>query len=291
MSRRHHFNLFATFFLSLVLVGFLASPSFSPAICLFPRSSINSERRLLCDVAQMEMDAEMPFRFRIMICPIRRPLDEKEEERSTLSHWAILGPRTYYQTAPPADLIRATRPIPEDSYIKIGRPFYFDADNPERGATWPTMIHEARICEVLMKHPHRNVAEYYGYVEKDGLMAGLCFKRYGQTLRDAVEQGTLKAGDMDFVLDEIGKGIQHIHSLGLVHNDINLANILLDADNATPIIIDFDSCYKTGASMDYNGGTFPWSNDARTAEFENDDFGLDKVKEWMKETLVEKTCP
>ncbi|SJL16852.1 uncharacterized protein ARMOST_20382 [Armillaria ostoyae] len=247
----------------------------------------DSECRLLNNVAQMEMDAEMPFRFRIMIwsdgddffhlkSPIRRPLDEKEE-RSALSYQAILVPRTYYQTAPPADLIRAPHPIPEDAYIKIGRPFYFDADDPESGAIWPTMVHEARICEVLMKHPHRNVAEYYGYVEKDGLMAGLCFKRYGQTLRDAVEKGTLNTGDIEFVLEEIEKGIQHIHALGLVHNDINPANILLDADNATPIIIDFDSCYKKGASMDYNGGTFPWSNDARIAEFENDDFGLDKT--------------
>ncbi|PBK64275.1 hypothetical protein ARMSODRAFT_1054458 [Armillaria solidipes] len=128
-------------------------------------------------------------------------------------------------------------------------------------------------------------------MEKDGLMAGLCFKRYGQTLRDAVEKGTLKAGDIECILEQIEKGIQHIHGLGLVHNDINPANILLDADNATPIIIDFNSCYKKGTSMDYNDGTFPWSNDARIAEFENDDFVLDKVREWMKETLVEKTCP
>ncbi len=96
---------------------------------------INSERRLLYDVAQMEMDAEMPFCFRLMIwsdgddffhlkSPIRRPLDEKDEERSALSHQAILVPRTYYQTAAPSDLFRAPHPIPEDAYIKVGRPFY-----------------------------------------------------------------------------------------------------------------------------------------------------------------------
>ncbi|PBK87172.1 hypothetical protein ARMGADRAFT_1123086 [Armillaria gallica] len=161
------------------------------------------------------------------------------------------------------------------------------------------MIHKARICEVLMKHPHRNVAEYYGYMEKDGLMAELCFKRYGQTLGDAVEKGLLKrcliysksrkAKRSQVVRHktQIGKSIWRIHGLGLVHNDINPSNILLDADNATPII-DFDPCGKKGASIDFNGGTFPWNNNARIAEFENDDFGLDKVREWMKDTLVEE---
>ncbi|KAK0430130.1 hypothetical protein EV421DRAFT_1860165 [Armillaria borealis] len=168
------------------------------------------------------------------------------------------------------------------------------------------MIHEARICEVLMKHPHRKVTEYYGYVGKDGLMAGLCFKWYRQTLMDAVEKGTLKVGDIEFVLEQIKNGMQHIHGLGLVHvgihsvfcfigfhrtlqNDIKPSNILLAEDNVTPVIINFDSRCKKGASLDYNGGTFPWSNDVRIAEFQNDDFGLNKVREWMKETLVEET--
>ncbi len=158
-----------------------------------------SERRLLCDAEQMEMDAEIPFRFRLMVwsdgddffhlkSPIRRPRDEMEEDRSALVHQAVLVPRTHYQTAPPSDLIRAPHPIPDDVYIKVGPPPFFDAENPESGAIWPTMIHEARICEVLMKSPHRNVAEYCGYVEKDGSMAGLCFKMYGQSLSDAVER-------------------------------------------------------------------------------------------------------
>ncbi len=73
-----------------------------------------------------------------------------------------------------------------------------------------------------------------------------------------------------------------------MQNDISPSNILLDADNATPIIIDFDSCFEKGALINFNGGTFPWSNNARIAEFENDDFGLDKVREWMKKTLVEE---
>ncbi|SJL16867.1 uncharacterized protein ARMOST_20397 [Armillaria ostoyae] len=259
-----------------------------------------SERRLLFDAEQMDMDAEMPFRFRLMIwsdgddffhlkSPIRRPHDKKEEERSALVHQAILVPRTHCQTAPPSDLIRALHPIPDDEHIKVGLPLFFDAENPESGPIWPTMIHEARICEILMKNPHRNVAEYHGYMEKDGLMARLCFKRYGQTLTDAVEKGTLKAGDIELTLEQIEQGIRHIHRLGLVHNDINPSNILLAEDNVTPVIIDFDSCCKKGASLDYNGGTFPWSNDAPIAEFQNDDFGLDKVREWMKETLVEET--
>ncbi len=68
-----------------------------------------------------------------------------------------------------------------------------------------------------MKYSHQNVAQYYGYVEKDGLMDGLCFKRYGQTLSEAVRTGLIRREDVEPSLDQVKKGIEHIHGLGLVH--------------------------------------------------------------------------
>ncbi len=79
------------------------------------------------------------------------------------------------------------------------------------------MVQEARVCEMLMKYPRENVARYYGYVEKDGLMVGMCFKRYGQTLSDAIRTGLIRREGIEPSLDQIKKGIEHIHGLGLVH--------------------------------------------------------------------------
>lgn len=50
-------------------------------------------------------------------------------------------------------------------------------------------------------------------------------------------------------LDGIKQGIRHLHSLGLIHNDINPANAMRD-DTQTPKLIDFDSCKLVGQSME-----------------------------------------
>jgi tRNA A-37 threonylcarbamoyl transferase component Bud32 len=43
-------------------------------------------------------------------------------------------------------------------------------------------------------------------------------------------------------MDSIKLGVEHLHSLGYAHNDLNLSNIIVGEDN-TPIIIDLGS-YK-----------------------------------------------
>ncbi|PBK94379.1 hypothetical protein ARMGADRAFT_991497 [Armillaria gallica] len=216
----------------------------------------------------MDMEAADPFHLREILWSdgedffhLQLPCDKDDEARSARRD-AKLVPCSLYQTIPPPELLCAPEP-----------------------AIWQYMIQEARVCETLMKYPHQNVARYYGYVEKDGLMVGLCFKRYGQTLSEAVRTGLIRREDVEPSLDQIKRGIEHTHGLGLVHNDINPRNILFDVDGKL-IIIDFDSCRKQSESMlDGKSGTFPFSNDPETAEFQNDSYGLEKVREWMKENI------
>ncbi|KAK0488298.1 kinase-like domain-containing protein, partial [Armillaria luteobubalina] len=194
---------------------------------------------------------------------------------------AILVPRSLHQISPSPALTRAPQPLPDDCYAKVSRMLHFCPEDLEKSTVWPLMIKEAGVCEILMNHPHRNVARYYGYVEKDGLMTGLCFERYGQTLNDAVKRGVIPRSDIESSLDQIKEGIEHLHDLGLVHNDINPSNIMLDVDG-TLVIIDFDSCRKPGESMlEGKYGTFPFSNEEMTSTFENDFYGVEKIREWM----------
>ncbi|KAL4934757.1 hypothetical protein BDV06DRAFT_208325 [Aspergillus oleicola] len=119
---------------------------------------------------------------------------------------------------------------------------------------------EVETCEILRKNPHPNIATYYGYNENHGRVSGLCFKRYTSTLLETVNPQRL--GKVAFLssarelvrenmisgLEGILAAIKHLHALGLVHNDINPANITID-EGGTLILIDFDSCRYIGESL------------------------------------------
>lgn len=58
--------------------------------------------------------------------------------------------------------------------------------------------------------------------------------------------------DREGFLSGVESGIRHLHALGLVHNDIKPANIMLD-HNGNAVIIDFNNCYADGQDMDGRG--------------------------------------
>ncbi|KAK7040989.1 hypothetical protein R3P38DRAFT_3260804 [Favolaschia claudopus] len=175
---------------------------------------------------------------------------------------ATLIPREYYTTDPLPQLTRATRPpdAPE---------FYVKKPHGNGGNTAAqNLAHEAQICNVLMKHPHPNICNYYGYIAShtDGRMEALLFDRHGSDLRKTVRD-KLEV-NVDVVVAGISAGIQHLHSLGYVHNDINPSNVVLRPSIGT-----------SGKKM----GTTGWTNNAPVSKPENDWYGLEKVKQWLAE--------
>ncbi|KAE8318275.1 kinase-like protein [Aspergillus transmontanensis] len=128
---------------------------------------------------------------------------------------------------------------------------------------------EVETCEILRKNPHPNIATYHGYQETHGRVSGLCFKRYAATLLEA---------NMKSRLEGILAAIKHFHSLGLVHNDINSANIMLDEDG-TLILIDFDSCryIRESLSSTETKRTRHWHDPSVDISLEKND--LDALKD------------
>jgi serine/threonine protein kinase len=63
-------------------------------------------------------------------------------------------------------------------------------------------------------------------------------------------------GDYRYVLERLESAIGHLHSLELIHNDINPSNLMLDGNE--PVIIDFGSCRRKGASLEGVGRTYEW---------------------------------
>ena len=97
------------------------------------------------------------------------------------------------------------------------------------------LLEEARTCQVLMENPHKNIARYLGCVVKAGRITGLCFEKYAETLADRLEDRRLV--DTDSYVRRVKAGIDHLHALDIVHNDINLDNVMFaDRDGDVPVI-------------------------------------------------------
>lgn len=111
---------------------------------------------------------------------------------------------------------------------------------------------EVDVYENLLQHPHINIAEYLGCEVQGGRISAICLVEYNQSLMQLLNPGSLskrafareKRGQMmnglqrDSVVEGVRAGLAHIHSLGLVHNDLNPANIMLDKHD-TPELVDW----------------------------------------------------
>ena len=77
--------------------------------------------------------------------------------------------------------------------------------------------------------------------------------------------------------------VAHLHALGLAHNDINPANVMLDGAGA-PVLIDFGSCRPFGERLE-STGTPGWMEDEEfaTSEASHDEFALGLLQRWIME--------
>jgi serine/threonine protein kinase len=196
-------------------------------------------------------------------------------------------------------LTRAPEPLPSDCFVK--RPclvYYGDAAGASSSDSIAALVlHEARICETLRRHPHPNVARYHRcVVDGAGRISGPCFAHYAKTLAEAVaaaDRGSTRRrrGERESWLAQIANGIRHLHSLGLIHNDINPSNIMLDAAGG-PVIIDFDSCQPVGQKLGLKGATSGWtsaaSDAADVAKYSNYYEGLSMLHYYLTEAVPDE---
>jgi serine/threonine protein kinase len=117
---------------------------------------------------------------------------------------------------------------------------------------------------------------------KDGRITGLCFQRYVETLADSLDVG--RSVNNKSCLQQVRAGIDHLHTLNLIHNDIHPGNIMVANQEAdTFVIIDFDSCAIKGHPLPEKRGRMP--KGACTAEFENDDLGFNMLQEKLHQEI------
>ncbi|KJZ71639.1 hypothetical protein HIM_08951 [Hirsutella minnesotensis 3608] len=174
---------------------------------------------------------------------------------------------------------RAPDPLPSTSYLKRPSLLYYESCSDDFDFA-RHIVTEVEACEVLRMHPDPNIVQYLGCTVKDGRVTGLGFAKYSLTLSQILNDGT--PFNLARCLNGIEAGVYHMHNLGLVHNDLNPSNIMMDGDN--PVIIDFDSCKREGDKLGSKVGTDGWTlDDEDYAKRENDLYSLSKIRAVLKE--------
>ncbi|KAH9823761.1 serine/threonine-protein kinase-like protein [Teratosphaeria destructans] len=140
-------------------------------------------------------------------------------------------------------------------------------------------LREVEVLETLKQNPHPNIVRYMGCLVERGLVVGLVFDRLSKTLEER-----LKEHDRDFSIDaymnSITSVVEHLHSLGLAHNDINPNNIMVDEVD-TIFVIDYGSCQPFGFEL-ITAGTRGWIDEDFTVSARHHDLlALKKIRNWL----------
>ncbi|CZT23697.1 uncharacterized protein RCC_09411 [Ramularia collo-cygni] len=81
------------------------------------------------------------------------------------------------------------------------------------------MLQEVETLELLIRMPHPNIIRYHGCLTKRGRIVGLAFDRYEDTLQQRLER--IRHIDVDRFIVQIESALEHLHMLGLAHNDVS----------------------------------------------------------------------
>jgi serine/threonine protein kinase len=263
--------------------------------------ALDPENMEIMKAAQcFEMNGSSPqFLYTKVICRLenklycsrtarRIPTRSRNIDPQSLTNTTLI-PIDAYSPRFTAGMTRAPSPLPPNTYIKQPNLLAYDAElRPDLH-----MLQDIEACEILKRHPHENLATYYGCeVSNDGRVVGLCFEAYQQTLMEMVNPGHLSkhhppdcsSTAADNYISAIRNGIHHIHSLNLAHNDLNPSNIMFDAHDK-PVIIDFDSCLPFDSCVSTAKRTHGWFNpEIKISDPQNDWDALSEMHAWLHGT-------
>jgi serine/threonine protein kinase len=217
----------------------------------------------------------------------------KEEVKFEDIFDSVLIPEAHLTCPFPEHFTRAPDPLPTNCYVKKPEPMFYSWSKPTELSD--TLLHEAAINEMLKQHPRPNLAKYHGCLVTNDRITGLVFEKYDETLMSRVNprcsgkrlfdatKRPLK--DVNSFIEGIKRGVEHLHSLGLVHNNINPASIMFPAkdDDVTAVIIDFGSCKRIGECPKGVTRIVEWHDVNETTSLPSTDLdAVDEMAEWLR---------
>ncbi|KAF2452746.1 kinase-like domain-containing protein [Lineolata rhizophorae] len=189
------------------------------------------------------------------------------------------------------ELTRAPEALPPKVYIK--RPNLSMYDVFKEHNVLPLLsqglLQEAQAMQVLSQHPHPNIITYHGCRVRQARISGLVLDRHPKNLIDYVKHG-IGTVDKGPFMEAFESAINHLHSLGWAHNDLNPGTILVN-EAGMPVLIDFGSSHEIGKKLTTSRGTKGWIDedmkDYTTSERRHDISALDKIRSWLDKPTFE----
>ncbi|KAJ4412070.1 hypothetical protein N0V82_008870 [Gnomoniopsis sp. IMI 355080] len=139
------------------------------------------------------------------------------------------------------------QPLASNLYLKRPRLIeYEEYKNQDCVQIIPGLLFdETRNLEIISQHPHPAIIGYHGCRVRRGFITGLVLDRHHNDLKHHIEDHGRPPLDKVAFLSALEAALAHLHNLGLAHNDLNPANILI-SETGMPVLIDFDSCRPVG---------------------------------------------
>ncbi len=106
--------------------------------------------------------------------------------------------------------------------------------------------------------------------------------RLDQTLTQYASTPAFQQLDQVRFLEALQAAVDHLHSLGLAHNDINPDNIMIK--DSVPVLIDFGSCQPFGKGLQSLGTPGWYAELFYTSEKIHDVYALGKLRNWLRES-------
>ncbi|KAI0397290.1 kinase-like domain-containing protein [Xylariaceae sp. FL0594] len=166
------------------------------------------------------------------------------------------------------EFTRAPDPLPSTAYLKRPSLLYYENSSNNSDYACPKKTPPSQ---------YRAIPGLYCQGRKD---KGACLRQV--LYNPLADVRGWDAFDRSCCLHGIQAGVSHMHELGLVHNDLNPSNIMMNGDD--PVIIDFDSCKREGEKLGSKVGSYGWTLDGDDyAKRENDLYSLQKIREALME--------
>ncbi|KXG50348.1 uncharacterized protein PGRI_068390 [Penicillium griseofulvum] len=142
------------------------------------------------------------------------------------------------------------------------------------------VLDETIVMEQISKSPHQNIIRYHGCHVRRGYITSIALERLEQNLTEYASTSDFQQLDKIKFFESLKSAVEHLHTLGLAHNDINPDNIMVR--NGSPVLIDFDSCQPFGKRLQSLGTEGWYEKVFYTSEKEHDIYSLGKLQEWLQ---------
>jgi len=177
-------------------------------------------------------------------------------------------------TIAPADL--------DDHTAFVKRPGFVCYEEMKGTSYIPSvLLNETIIMETISELPHPNIVKYYGCRIQRGRITAIVLEQLEWTLTQYVHMPDFQQLSQVRFIADLQSAVDHLHSLGLAHNDISPDNIMIR--NGQPILIDLGSCQPFGNHLQ-SLGTLGWCKETFfTSEQEHDAYSMDKLRTWLQD--------